>query len=174
MAILSSSGQAAAADLTPIQLAFGYTAEEVKFIIRPMGAEGKDPVFSMGDDTPMAVLSRVPRLLYAYFKQRFAQVTNPPIDPLREELVMSLRTLIGPRRSMLEETAEHARLLELESPVLLARAAGEAPRRQPRFAGGADARHDVRRRRRRSRPRSAASMRSARLPPRRSSRAPRS
>ena len=69
---------------TPIQLAFGYTAEEVKFIIRPMGAEGKDPVFSMGDDTPMAVLSRVPRLLYTYFKQRFAQVTNPPIDPLRE------------------------------------------------------------------------------------------
>jgi glutamate synthase (NADPH/NADH) large chain/glutamate synthase (ferredoxin) len=108
----------AAADLTPIQLSFGYTAEEVKFIIRPMGAEGKDPVFSMGDDTPMAVLSRVPRLLYAFFKQRFAQVTNPPIDPLREDLVMSLRTLIGPRRSMLEETAEHARLLELESPVL--------------------------------------------------------
>jgi len=108
-----------AVDLTPIQLAFGYTAEEVKFIIRPMGAEGKDPVFSMGDDTPMAVLSKVPRLLYTYFKQRFAQVTNPPIDPLREELVMSLRTLIGPRRSMLEETPEHARLLELESPVLL-------------------------------------------------------
>ena len=71
----------------------------------------------MGDDTPMAVLSRVPRLLYTYFKQRFAQVTNPPIDPLREELVMSLRTLIGPRRSMLEETPEHARLLELESPA---------------------------------------------------------
>ncbi|MFN8633706.1 MAG: glutamate synthase large subunit [Chloroflexota bacterium] len=109
----------AAADLTPIQLAFGYTAEEVKFIIRPMGADGKDPVFSMGDDTPMAILSRVPRLVYAYFKQRFAQVTNPPIDPLREELVMSLRTLVGPRRSMLEETAEHARLLELQSPVLL-------------------------------------------------------
>ena len=108
-----------AASLMPIQQAFGYTAEEVKFIIRPMGADGKDPVFSMGDDTPMAVLSRVSRLLYAYFKQRFAQVTNPPIDPLREELVMSLRTLVGPRRSMLEETPDHAKLLELASPVLL-------------------------------------------------------
>jgi glutamate synthase (ferredoxin) len=108
-----------ATDLMPIQQAFGYTAEEVKFIIRPMGADGKDPVFSMGDDTPMAVLSRVPRLLYAFFKQRFAQVTNPPIDPLREELVMSLRTLVGPRRSVLEETPDHARLLELASPVLL-------------------------------------------------------
>ncbi|MCC7372944.1 MAG: glutamate synthase large subunit [Chloroflexi bacterium] len=108
-----------AADLMPIQQAFGYTAEEVKFIIRPMGADGKDPIFSMGDDTPMAVLSRVPRLLYAFFKQRFAQVTNPPIDPLREELVMSLRTLVGPRRSMLEETPDHAKLLELVSPVLL-------------------------------------------------------
>ncbi|MGE3267799.1 MAG: glutamate synthase central domain-containing protein, partial [Chloroflexota bacterium] len=109
----------AASDMTPVQLAFGYTAEEVKFVIRPMGADGKDPVFSMGDDTPMAVLSQVPRLLYTFFKQRFAQVTNPPIDPLREELVMSLRTLVGPRRSMLEETPEHARLLELASPVLL-------------------------------------------------------
>src|SRR5215212_1354666 len=126
----------AAADLTPIQLSFGYTAEEVKFIIRPMGAEGKDPVFSMGDDTPMAVLSRVPRLLYAFFKQRFAQVTNPPIDPLREELVMSLRTLIGPRRSMLQETAEHARLLELQSPILTQEqlAAIKAASREPLVA----------------------------------------
>jgi glutamate synthase (ferredoxin) len=116
----ASDGQPAPAGaLTAIQRAFGYTAEEVKFIIRPMGADGKDPVFSMGDDTPMAVLSRVPRLLYTFFKQRFAQVTNPPIDPLREELVMSLRTLIGPRGSLLEESPEHARLLELESPVLL-------------------------------------------------------
>jgi glutamate synthase (ferredoxin) len=104
--------------LTATQLAFGYTAEEVKFIVRPMGAEGKDPVWSMGDDTPMAALSRVPRIFYTFFKQRFAQVTNPPIDPLREELVMSLRTLLGPRRSLLEDGPEHARLLELESPIL--------------------------------------------------------
>ncbi len=104
--------------LTAAQLAFGYTAEEVKFILRPMGDEGKDPIWSMGDDTPMAVLSRVPRLLYTFFKQRFAQVTNPPIDPLREEVVMSLRTLIGPRRSLLVEGPEHAELLELESPIL--------------------------------------------------------
>ncbi|MCC6174617.1 MAG: glutamate synthase large subunit [Chloroflexi bacterium] len=108
----------APSSLTAIQQAFGYTAEEVKFIVRPMGADGKDPIFSMGDDTPMAALSRVPRLLFGFFKQRFAQVTNPPIDPLREELVMSLRTLVGPRRSMLEETPEHARLLELQSPIL--------------------------------------------------------
>ncbi len=104
--------------LTDTQLAFGYTAEEVKFVVGPMGAEGKDPVWSMGDDTPMAALSRVPRVLFTFFKQRFAQVTNPPIDPLREELVMSLRTLVGPRHSLLEESPEHAHLLELESPVL--------------------------------------------------------
>ena len=121
----SHSGHAAAIDpaspddMTALQRAFGYTAEEVKFVIRPMGSEGKDPIFSMGDDTPMAVLSRVPRLLYTFFKQRFAQVTNPPIDPLREELVMSLHTLVGARGSLLEETPEHARLLELSSPLLL-------------------------------------------------------
>ena len=143
----------AAADLTPIQLAFGYTAEEVKFIIRPMGAEGKDPVFSMGDDTPLAVLSRVPRLLYAFFKQRFAQVTNPPIDPLREELVMSLRTLIGPRRSMLEETPEHARLLELDEPGPAAASSLRRSRREPsvRWSPG-HAGHHVRGRRGRGRP----------------------
>ena len=100
------------------QLAFGYTAEEVKFVVGPMGAEGKDPVWSMGDDTPMAALSRVPRLFYTFFKQRFAQVTNPPIDPLRETLVMSLRTLLGPRPTLLQEGPDHARLLELSSPIL--------------------------------------------------------
>src|SRR6266540_276254 len=107
-------------DVATTQLALGYTAEEVKFIVRPMGAEGKDPVWSMGDDTPMAALSRVPRSLFTYFKQRFAQVTNPPIDPLREELVMSLRTLIGPRRSLLEESEAHTRLLEIDNPILMA------------------------------------------------------
>jgi len=101
-------------------VAFGYTDEEIKRIHTPMFAEAKDPVGSMGDDTPLAVLSSRPRLLYAYLKQRFAQVTNPPIDPLRERLVMSLATLLGPRRNLLEETAGHARLVELHSPVITA------------------------------------------------------
>src|SRR5204862_6563145 len=83
-----------------------------------MGLEGMDPVWSMGDDTPPAVLSRVPRLLYTFFKQRFAQVTNPPIDPLRERMVMSLRTELGPRGSLLMDGPEHAELLHLESPIL--------------------------------------------------------
>jgi glutamate synthase (NADPH/NADH) large chain/glutamate synthase (ferredoxin) len=104
--------------LEPIQRAFGYTAEEVKFVVRPMGLDGMDPVWSMGDDTPPAVLSQVPRLLYGYFKQRFAQVTNPPIDPLRERLVMSLNTELGPRGSFLLDGPEHAELLHLDSPVL--------------------------------------------------------
>nr|MBA2447118.1 glutamate synthase subunit alpha [Chloroflexota bacterium] len=120
--VAESNGQVSAtpsaSPLVARQLAFGYTAEEVKFVVGPMGAEGKDPVWSMGDDTPMAALSRVPRLFYTFFKQRFAQVTNPPIDPLREALVMSLRTLLGPRPTLLEEGPDHARLLELGSPIL--------------------------------------------------------
>jgi len=83
-----------------------------------MISEGKEPVGSMGDDTPLSVLSKRPRLLYAYFKQLFAQVTNPPIDSLREELVMSLNSALGYRRSLLEETAEHARLIKFSSPIL--------------------------------------------------------
>jgi glutamate synthase (NADPH/NADH) large chain/glutamate synthase (ferredoxin) len=105
--------------LTRLQRAFGYTAEEIKFIIGDMAAKGQDPVFSMGDDTPMAVLSNVPRSVYTFLKQRFAQVTNPPIDPLRESLVMSLQTLIGSRRDLLDEGPDHARLMRLESPMLL-------------------------------------------------------
>jgi glutamate synthase (ferredoxin) len=79
------------------QTAFGYNAEDMEMIIQPMIAEGKEPTFCMGDDTPLAVLSNKPRLLYDYFKQRFAQVTNPPIDPLRESLVMSLTMQLGER-----------------------------------------------------------------------------
>jgi glutamate synthase (ferredoxin) len=97
---------------------FGYSQEEIHRILEPMVTEAKDPVGSMGDDTPLAVLSSRPRLVYNYLKQRFAQVTNPPIDPLRERLVMSLRTLLGPRESLLEESPEHARLVELRSPLL--------------------------------------------------------
>ena len=71
------------------QQAFGYTQEDIQFFLEPMARDGEDPVGSMGTDTPIAVLSRQPKLLYDYFKQNFAQVTNPPIDPIREELVMS-------------------------------------------------------------------------------------
>ncbi len=106
------------ASLIPLQLLFGYTAESVAIVLKPMATSGKEPVGSMGDDTPQAVLSRLPRPIFHYFRQRFAEVTNPPIDPLREQMVMSLTTLVGRRRSILDETPEHARLLELESPVL--------------------------------------------------------
>ncbi|HYM70950.1 MAG TPA: glutamate synthase large subunit [bacterium] len=101
-------------------VAFGYSDEECKRIHAPMFMDAKDPVGSMGDDTPLAVLSSRPRLLYAYLKQRFAQVTNPPIDSLRERLVMSLVTLLGARGNLLEEAPEHARLVEMRSPVLTA------------------------------------------------------
>lgn len=115
---------AAAPTLTPSQLlalqaAFGYTAEELTVVLRPMYEEGKEPIGSMGDDTPHAVLSQKPRPLFNYFKQRFAEVTNPPIDSLREELVMSLITLLGRRGNLLEELPANARLLELKTPILL-------------------------------------------------------
>jgi glutamate synthase (ferredoxin) len=100
------------------QTAFGYTAEDVEMIINEMGAQGKEPTFCMGDDAPLAVLSSKPHLLYDYFKQRFAQVTNPPIDPLREKLVMSLTMSLGARGNLLHPTTELARTLMLESPVL--------------------------------------------------------
>ncbi len=100
------------------QKAFGYTTEDVERFIKPMIALKKEAVGSMGDDTPPAAISRHPRMLYSYFKQRFAQVTNPAIDSLRERLVMSLTTYLGRRGSLLTETAEHARLIRLSSPVL--------------------------------------------------------
>ncbi len=81
-----------------------------------MGETGEEAIGSMGDDAPLAVLSKKPRLLYTYFKQLFAQVTNPPIDPIREKLVMSVEVLAGAHRNWLEETPEHARLLRLQSP----------------------------------------------------------
>ncbi len=100
------------------QIAFGYTAEDVEMIVQPMAIEGKEPTFCMGDDVPLAVLSDKPHLLYDYFKQRFAQVTNPPIDPLRESLVMSLHMQLGERGNLLDAKPEYARLLMLETPVL--------------------------------------------------------
>jgi glutamate synthase (NADPH/NADH) large chain/glutamate synthase (ferredoxin) len=106
-------------DLTQRQVAFGYSSEELDLVLKPMAETGAEAIGSMGDDTPLAVLSLKPRLLYTYFKQLFAQVTNPPIDPIREKLVMSLYTTIGWRRNMLAETPEHARVIMVESPVLL-------------------------------------------------------
>jgi len=100
------------------QTAFGYTSEDVEMIIQEMAAQGKEPTFCMGDDIPLAVLSEKPHLLYDYFKQRFAQVTNPAIDPLREKLVMSLTMQLGERGNLLEAKPEYARMLKLESPIL--------------------------------------------------------
>ncbi|MCC5657699.1 glutamate synthase subunit alpha [Nostoc sp. XA010] len=104
--------------LLQLQTAFGYTTEDVEMVIHPMAIAGSEPTFCMGDDIPLAVLSTKPHLLYDYFKQRFAQVTNPAIDPLREKLVMSLKVELGERGNLLEPKPEYARRLKLESPVL--------------------------------------------------------
>jgi glutamate synthase (ferredoxin) len=100
------------------QAAFGYTHDQLDHLIEPMAKEGKDPVGSMGDDTPLSVLSDFNRPLFTYFKQLFAQVSNPPIDYIREELVTSLESRLGPQRNLLDETPEHARQLVVDSPVL--------------------------------------------------------
>jgi glutamate synthase domain-containing protein 2/glutamate synthase domain-containing protein 1/glutamate synthase domain-containing protein 3 len=102
-------------DLVARQAAHGYTKEELAMVLKPMATEGYEPTFSMGDDSPLPPLAGRPRPVHHYLKQRFAQVTNPPIDPLRERLVMSLRMLLGPRAALLSERAEAARLLELDS-----------------------------------------------------------
>ena len=101
------------------QQAFGYTQEDIKFLMTPMAATGQEAIGSMGADNPVAVLSNKAKPLANYFKQNFAQVTNPPIDPIREELVMSLVTLIGPRPNLLghESAGEHMRL-EVSQPIL--------------------------------------------------------
>ena len=101
------------------QQAFGYTREDIEFILKPMAQTGQEAISSMGIDAALAVLSQRPRLLYDYFKQGFAQVTNPAIDPIREELVMSLVSLIGPRPNLLglDEGGTHMRL-EVEQPIL--------------------------------------------------------
>jgi glutamate synthase (NADPH/NADH) large chain len=100
------------------QQAFGYTQEDIQFFLEPMATAGDDPIGSMGTDTPLAVLSNKPKLLYNYFKQNFAQVTNPPIDPIREELVMSLVSMIGPRPNLLGRDAGAHKRLEVLQPVL--------------------------------------------------------
>ena len=100
------------------QQLYGFTHEDIELVLRPMLTENREPVWSMGDDTPPAAYSRQSRAFSDYFRQRFAQVTNPPIDPLREQIVMSLDCYLGPRQSLLTETPLHASLLHLESPVL--------------------------------------------------------
>ena len=100
------------------QIAFGYTREDLNVLIRPMVAQATEPIGSMGNDTPLAVLSDQPQLVFNYFKQIFAQVTNPPIDPIRERLVMSLTTFLGPEGNILDEKPDHARRLKLRSPIL--------------------------------------------------------
>ncbi|MEE9604473.1 MAG: glutamate synthase large subunit [Candidatus Scalindua sp.] len=100
------------------QHAFGYTEEDINVTISPMASRGQEPIGAMGNDNALAVLSNKPQLLFHYFKQLFAQVTNPPIDPLREELVMSLMNFIGRKGGLLEETSEHCRQLKLSHPIL--------------------------------------------------------
>ena len=101
------------------QKLFGYTREDLGLLLEPMASKGHEAVGSMGHDVPLAVLSEQPQLLYHYFKQLFAQVTNPPIDPIREELVMSLMTFIGNPANILVEIPSHARLIKLRHPVMV-------------------------------------------------------
>jgi glutamate synthase (NADPH/NADH) large chain len=100
------------------QHVFGYTEEELKMVIAPMASRGQEAIGSMGNDAALAVLSNRPQLLYSYFKQLFAQVTNPPIDPLREELVMSLESSVGRESNFLREMPENYRGLILHHPIL--------------------------------------------------------
>ena len=124
-AAVPADGGAAAAPvpdkgrLQQLQRAFAYTHEEIVNLIRPMVEHGKEAIGSMGDDSPHAVLSDKERPLFHYFKQRFAEVTNPPIDHLREDLVFSLRSRLGPRSNALQASPDHAHLLEVRSPILL-------------------------------------------------------
>ncbi|PWU10663.1 MAG: glutamate synthase large subunit, partial [Verrucomicrobia bacterium] len=118
---LETKTHANSSDLSQLlrkQICFGYSSEEVDMVLTPMLRDGAEAVGSMGDDTPLAILSLRPRLLYTYFKQLFAQVTNPPIDPIREKLVMSLDCILGLRRNLLSETPEHAEVILVKSPIL--------------------------------------------------------
>ena len=103
------------------QRAFGYSQEDLRVLLEPMAREGAEPIGSMGNDLSLAVLSDQAPPLFSYFKQLFAQVTNPPIDPIREEIVMSLSTSLGTERNLFDETPEHAHKLELRQPILLNR-----------------------------------------------------
>ncbi len=117
----SSNGRSSLSGLSDLlrqQRAFGYTVEELRMLTTPMALNGAEVVGSMGNDTPLAVLSDKNQLLFNYFKQLFAQVTNPPLDAIREGLVTSLEAFIGRERNLFEETAEHCRQLKLKSPII--------------------------------------------------------
>ena len=118
--IVPELSQVSESDITLLQRqqTFGYTQEDLSRFLEPMATKGDDPIGSMGTDTPLAVLSGKSRLLYDYFKQNFAQVTNPPIDPIREELVMSLLSMIGPRPNLLGMDAGSHKRLEISQPIL--------------------------------------------------------
>ncbi|MFI5210947.1 MAG: glutamate synthase-related protein, partial [Gemmatimonadales bacterium] len=107
------------ATLVPVQQMFGYGYEDLRFVLDSMARTGADAVWSMGDDTPIPPLSQMPQPLYAFFRQRFAQVTNPPLDPIREAVVMSLRMQLGRQGSFLREHPRQARLLRIDHPVLV-------------------------------------------------------
>ncbi|RPI86633.1 MAG: glutamate synthase subunit alpha, partial [Planctomycetaceae bacterium] len=100
------------------QQVFGYTLEDLRIIMGPMAVTGEEPIGSMGNDTPLAVLSTRPQLLYSYFKQLFAQVTNPPLDAIREEIVTSMVTTLGAEQDLFQETPEHCHQLRLQQPIL--------------------------------------------------------
>jgi glutamate synthase (NADPH) large chain len=106
------------ASVTRRQRAFGYTEEEVRMLLTPMAKTGAEPLGAMGSDTPIAVLSERPRLLFDYFTQQFAQVTNPPLDSIREQVVTSMGMGLGPERNLLRATAEHAKQIVLDFPVI--------------------------------------------------------
>ena len=100
------------------QQAFGYTHEDLRVLMAPMAANGLEPTGSMGTDTALAVLSNRSRLLYDYFKQLFAQVTNPPLDGIREELVTQVATTVGPEKNLLEATPDSCKQIRISSPIL--------------------------------------------------------
>src|SRR6202047_3823506 len=100
------------------QREFGWTNEDLEILVAPMARSGAEPIGSMGTDTPVAVLSQRPRLLFDYFQQLFAQVTHPPRDAIREELVTSLQASVGPERNLLEPTPESCRQVELPFPII--------------------------------------------------------
>jgi glutamate synthase (NADPH/NADH) large chain len=116
-----AAGKAALSNLSLLdrQQTFGYTQEDLRILMAPMGSQGEEAVGSMGNDTPISALSDKPKLLFTYFKQNFAQVTNPPIDPIREELVMSLVSIIGPRPNLFDlEGSSRLKRLEARQPIL--------------------------------------------------------
>ncbi|MBF0308942.1 MAG: glutamate synthase large subunit [Magnetococcales bacterium] len=114
----AESGTPETLSLRARQKVFGYSEEDLSVILAPMAQNGEEPIGSMGNDAALAILSERPHLLYNYFKQLFAQVTNPPIDPIREELVMSLGLQLGPTGNLLEETPQHVHRIRLAQPIL--------------------------------------------------------